>query len=284
MRGHLEPCDIATTVRMMRTLHRGAIVIVEGSTDMRVYNRFADERSCKLVEGAGKANTIGAIENLDDSGVAGVVGIVDSDFWRLDGLSPTTPNILTTDTHDLDTMLLASEALDRVLAEFGSAARIRRLRKPVRELLLEVALPLGYFRWLSSPSKENLWLKFKGLCFTQFVDAATLTMDSDRLILHVLTNSKPQGHDHGRIKRKMQSLYDRTHDPWHVCSGHDLIEILAIGLNSAFGNHRGERVAADDVGALLRLAYQMQDFLHSSLCKAMKEWERGNVGFHLLKK
>jgi len=96
MRTNLTPFDIANTARMTRTLHPGAILIVEGTTDSRVYERFVSKSKCKLIPAHGKDNAIGALSILEKKGVKGILTIIDADFWRLDGINPKTSNLLLT--------------------------------------------------------------------------------------------------------------------------------------------------------------------------------------------
>src|SRR6056297_2104977 len=84
MKKYLTADDIANSARMMRTQYRGSIMIIEGSTDMRLYKRFVDDRKCRLIPANGKENAIKVIEILERSGFEGILTIVDADFWRLD--------------------------------------------------------------------------------------------------------------------------------------------------------------------------------------------------------
>ena len=46
MKQYLTPHDIANTVRMMRPVYEGSVVLVEGDSDARVYGRFVDDDHC----------------------------------------------------------------------------------------------------------------------------------------------------------------------------------------------------------------------------------------------
>ena len=284
MKAHLTPHDIANTVRMMRTLHHGAIVIVEGDTDLRVYQRFVDEKHCKLVPGNGKPNTIGSLSILENANLKGILAIIDADFWKLDGVKPSSPNLVLTDTHDLETMILSSNALDRVLSEFGSTTKIGRLGKSVHTLLLEAASPIGFFRWLSSPTKDNLSLKFKGLNFDGFLNKRTLEVDIDKLIKQVEANTLRCTINSGRTKVKIQKLKTMGYDLWQVCSGHDMTEILAIGLRSLFGNTRAGAISAEVVDGILRISYEHSYFRSTQLYASIEDWEKANQAYKILQR
>jgi hypothetical protein len=269
---------------MMRTQYTGTILIVEGSTDARVYGRLVSETECRLILATGKDKAIKALNILEEDGLNGVLTIVDADFWRLDGVEHGSSNLLLTDSHDLETMLLYSDALDNVLSEFGSAKKITKLGKPIRNILLEGGLPIGYLRWLSSPTKDDLSLKFKELSFDKFVDEKTLCVDVDNLIRELKTNSKDSALDDNVTKLKVMTLMGEGHDPWQVCSGHDLVLILSIGIRNIFGNPRGKSVTLEVVDGILRVAYNHSHFCLTQLHNSIKDWEKANPPFKVVER
>jgi hypothetical protein len=282
MKRYLTPYDVANTARLMRTLHAGTIIIVEGEIDHRFYKRFINEKECRLIPSNGKPNAIEALKILEKNSFNGILTIVDKDFWTIEGFSPDSPNILLTDTHDLETMVLSSNAFDIISSEFCSSPKIRMFGKPVRDAVLECALPLGLLRWLSSPSMDHLYLNFKNLSFDTFVERTTLKVDIDRLIREVINNSQNLTLDESEMKTKITTLLNEGHDPWQVCSGHDLIEILTIGLRNIFGNIRGQDITKEAVDGLVRAAYDSSCFRSTQLYKSIEEWEKANPSFKVL--
>jgi len=235
-----------------------------------------------LIPAIGKDKAIGALKLLENGGFGGVLTVVDADFQRLDGIDPNSPNLLLTDSHDLETMILCSDALDNVLSEFGSAKKITELGKPIRDILLESGLSVGYLHWLSSPTKDNLSLKFKELSFDKFVDEQTLHVSIDNLIRELKINSGNSTLDENVTKLKTIALGEEGHDPWQVCSGHDLVQILSIGLRNIFGNPRGKSVTMEVVDGILRVAYDHSHFCLTRLHNSIKDWEKANPPFRVL--
>jgi hypothetical protein len=92
----LTPDAIASTVRLLRDAHAGAIVLFEGCTDSRVYTRFLDQSSCRSVVAHTRSNVLEVIQKLDLEGFSGVLGIVDADFSRLESHTPGSANVLMT--------------------------------------------------------------------------------------------------------------------------------------------------------------------------------------------
>ena len=275
--------SIVNRARMMRTQYTGTILLVEGSTDARVYGRLVSKTECRLIPATGKNKAISALKLLENGGFDGVLTIVDADFQRLDGIEPNSSNLLLTDSHDLETMILYSDALDNVLSEFGSAREIANLGRPIRDVLLDGSLPIGHLRWLSSPEKDKLSLKFKELSFDKFVDEKTLRVSIDDLIRELKANSGDSTLDENATKLKIIALDGEGNDPWQVCSGHDLVQILSIGLINVFGNpKRGNTATPDQIDVALRLAYDCSQFCLTRLHNSIKGWETANPTFRVL--
>lgn len=282
MKKYLTADDIANSARMMRTQYKGSIMIIEGSTDMRLYKRFVDDRKCRLIPANGKENAIKVVEILERYGFEGILTIVDADFWRLDGFDFEERNVLVTDTHDLETMIIASDALERLLEEFAAPFKLQKIRTPVREMLLEAAMPIGLFRWLSSSSRDKLSLRFKDMEFDNFMEKMPLSVNIRHMIREVKENSREYSLNEKKLKKKIITLLKEEHDPWQACSGHDVVEILAYGLREVFGNSDSRYVTEGIIDRSLRLAYDITMFRETELYHSIQEWEERNNSFVVL--
>jgi len=285
MRQYVDAYSVANTVRMNRSQYHGAMVIVEGSSDVRVYQRFFDREACFVIPALGKANATGALRMLDEGGVTGILVIIDSDFWALDGIVPDNPNLLTTDTHDLETMILSSPALEKVLDEFCLQQKRETVGMHVRDMLLEVGRPLGFFRWLSSSRHENLALRFKNLHFEKFirVENDKVSVHIPRLVREVRLNTVNFMYNERELAEKLQTMIESNHhNPWHVCRGHDLVTIFTYLLREVFGNRRARDMNQEMVDALLRLSYEYHFFRRTKLYDGIREWESLHEGYRVL--
>lgn len=161
MRSYITADGVANEIRMTRTQFSGTFVIVEGETaDLPVYRRLVDRKLAKVIPAHSKNKALAALKILEDTHFLGVITIVDADFWRLEGPDPTNPNLFITDTHDLETMLLESPSLEKLLDEFGSEKKITNFtannKMEVRQALLTAACPIGYLRWVSQRNNLSL--------------------------------------------------------------------------------------------------------------------------------
>lgn len=285
MRQDLTAHDIANGIRMTRAQHLGAFFIVEGeTTDLRVFAHLVAAESCQLVPAHGKSNAIDALQILEDDQFQGVLAVVDADFWRLEGKVPGSPNLLITDTHDLETMILKSPALDKVLAEYGSTKKIQQLTehegKNLRQLLLACACPIGYLRWISQT--EELSLRFEDIRFSRFIDSDCLALDIAKMIKTIKDKSCRHDLEEEVLKSSICELSDADHDPWDVCCGHDLVCILSEGLRKAIGSKNLRDVKPDRLERALRLAYEFAHFTATQLCASLRAWESANRPFQVL--
>lgn len=261
-----------------------SFLIVEGDTDKNFYRTFIDKDKCEINLAYSKSNAIQILSILEKDGFPGVLAIVDADFDILESKFPSSTNLLFTDTHDLETMIVRSPAFEKVLGEFGSEEKIdqitRTAGKDVRALLLECSVPIGYLRWVSL--REELSLKFEDLDFTQFISREALSLSQPDFIQTV--KNKSQRHDIAstHINASIQDLKNGIHDSWHVCCGHDLVSILSIGLRRAIGTCNANDVKPEILERSLRLAFERSYFHKTQLYISIQQWQKENEPFVIL--
>src|SRR5450830_172750 len=109
----------ANYVRQLRqdpTYRSKAMILVESDADIHALDCAIHESRCERIPAWGKPEVLGALSILEKAGQRGVLAVVDSDFWHIDGDEPkNTRNLVATDWHDMECLLIWSRALDRVL-------------------------------------------------------------------------------------------------------------------------------------------------------------------------
>ncbi|MEM9543671.1 MAG: DUF4435 domain-containing protein, partial [Cyanobacteria bacterium P01_E01_bin.42] len=156
----------ANSIQMQRSSFSGTFLLVESGSDKKFYDRFIDKSVCELRCFHGKEQVIAILDTLETRNVTGILAIVDADFDRIALSCHHSPNLLRTDSHDLETMLIESPALGKVIAEFGSEEKIDKCDREVRTILLEAGIAIGYLRWISQCDRLNL--TFRGITFSKF--------------------------------------------------------------------------------------------------------------------
>jgi len=283
MKYQLTGFDLANTVRMAHTQRQICFLLVEGETDLLCLVRFLDSTASEVLVCHGRRNAIAATQLLDATREAGFVTVIDADFDHLRKTANRSENCILTEYHDLIVVLVCSEALNRVLAERGSNAKIGafedRVGMPVREALLTAASPMGYVRWVSEA--EGLGLTFNGIDLARLVDEETLTLDLRRCV-EVVAQRSGRADETEDINRRCERLAQEKHDTRQVSSGHDVIAVLGIGLRKVLGSQRATDVRMDTLELELRLAFDPLGFGRTALCEGLLQWQARNPGWRVL--
>jgi Protein of unknown function (DUF4435) len=281
----LTPNDYANELRMRRSSHQGTFLIVEGSSDAKLYRQLTDTNHCELVIARNRNMAIAILKILQEPSIPGVIAIVDKDFDELNGLLPDIPNLFFTDTHDLETMLLRSPALEKLISEFGSEEKLKGFGNDVREAVLTAGCTIGYLRWISL--KDSLNLKFEGIDFPDFIDKSTLEINRVKLIQEaknkVINKAEMTRLDVGDIEERLKQQEDPRHDRWQVCCGHDFMSILSFGLRKAIGSQSPNAVTVEILERSLRLAYEQAYFQTTELYATIGIWETHHHPYRILK-
>jgi hypothetical protein len=200
----------------------------------------------------------------------------DSDYDEFRQISSGAPNVILTDEHDLETMLIRSKAFDKVLRELGSRSKIANITAQgvdLRILIRDAIHPLGVLRLYSLA--KNLSLNFEGLRF-RFLDKKTMKSDVIAMVKEVHAHSQMMQSSYEAVHQFVVCWQAKEHDWWRMCCGHDLAVALGKALQSLIGTNQAGSVSADEMESRLRLAYGPDDFRATSLFTQIRIWEMAN--------
>ena len=278
-----RPAVIANSIRLKRSNQKACFLLVEGRDDRLFFQKFVNLVTCKIVVAETKENVVNVIQILEGDRFPGILGVIDADFDRVEGKEWGSGNLILLETHDLETLLIRSPALERVLVEFGSQEKIEGFGRDVRVTLVAAAISIGCLRLHSL--RAGLNLRFQGLRYVTFIDADSLAINSTSLVLEVKNRSQrfdlPSEDLEGAIRSLERELSGQ--DPWQVCSGDDLVSILALALRKALGTNNSTEVSGAILCQSLRLAYHDDDFANSRLIEDLQAWAHRNPGYEVLK-
>jgi hypothetical protein len=264
-------------VKLLRQNFQGTILIVEGPRDVKLFKKFTVGEEFKIIPGAGKPNILEAIIKLKQDDEREVVAVVDADFWRLEKIEPKEPNIIVTDLRDMDVMILSSRSLHNSLIEYGDEEKIKQLKQPLFQYLLEKSKPLTIFRWISSPTQKNYYLTFDDdVKIDDFINKRDLTLKIDHMITIVMRESSNVDLDPEEIKKNIESFDCSNINLLDFCHGHDMTKILYIGLKNIFGNQQAKRLDLSLLEITLRNNYDFSEFSKTKLFESLKTWEEKN--------
>lgn len=288
MKQYMSATRLVTKLKMLRSGKKDkSFLVVEGITDFRLYSKFIDPSCCEVIIADSKQNVEACIKVFNEEKALGILGITDRDF---DGLEPeleVIPNVFVTDGHDLECMLIKSNAFENICIEYGDKEKYMKfeshIKMPIRDYLIKQVALIGYLRWYSL--KEQLGLRFSNLEFEKFIDTKTLEVDLSRLIDYVLFGSKKAKEtESSLISKEVKKLKARHHDEWQVCCGHDLMVVINLGLMHVFGNYNAKNLFPGQLEGNFRLAYTKEDFKQTQLYKQLVTWENKEQGYYLFKK
>ena len=133
---------------------------------------------------------------------------------------------------------------------------------------------MGRVRWAARLFEPNIGLGHIRL--ERFVGESTWALDDEGLIREAV---RPAAIDAEQLQREIAQL--PAADPWHVVQGHDLIELLKVGLRRVLGSLSPSR-GVKDITRLLRQAMHSEDLQSTGLWRDIRRWERYNVPFLVL--
>ncbi|MCL2148836.1 MAG: DUF4435 domain-containing protein [Methanomassiliicoccaceae archaeon] len=269
----LTSADIANTVSMMRSLHKGPILVVEGVTDSRLFGKFVDRDGVRIVTAHSKENVRRSVgEAWGARGDKRVLGILDADLDRLCGKRHNPP-VFVTDKRDMETMIMSTPALDDVLAEYadpGLLAAFEERHGKVGDAVARASYPIGLLMLVSS--RERLGLCFKNMDYQSFINKRTLAIDVRGMIGDVFSQSSVIGAGKREIADKIAEEEEVLDDPWAAARGHDAVSVLALGLSETFGAYNGKDMKYGQASGALRLAFSLAYFKETELYKDTLKW------------
>jgi hypothetical protein len=288
MREYLDHYTLSASIQMQRTQDARIVLLVEGDTDARFFERFVDHERCFVISAHDRERAISLLRLLNQIPLDGVVAILDADFGRVTGTLESDGNVFFCDGHDLEIMLLRSPAIDRLTTEFASREKLDEFLKrrcPFASLaafLAQACVPIGLLMLLSM--QQKLSLTFKTISFSDFFDHADLTIDVERLITHVM--NKSQKHDEktaNQLRLDLEKSLQHSVDAWEVARGHDCVELLALLLRSVIGTKKSktdqrasQTIDSSLLEKILRLTFSESDFHETDLAQSISSWERKN--------
>ncbi len=266
---------------MTRSQFSGAFVIVEGSTDALFYEKFLDNNTCKLIVAENKTSALEIMKILESDNFSGVLAILDADYDRILGVKHTISNLILTDTHDVETLIVRSDGFNYFIKEFASKNKIGKINRNIRDELLNCCKLIGYLRLTSI--KHDLNLKFNGLSLKSYLSKQAFELNRSQFIQHLINHSKAHSIKVDWLTDKCAEIEGVDHNIWDVCCGHDLVNIISISLQGLIGNHKGQQVLSEYLEKSLRLSFHKEHFQQTQIYQSLYEWQHSHSDFLLLR-
>lgn len=280
------PPPPATESAFFNAARATVFLLVEGGSDERFWRAHVDLRCCQVRSMNGREPAIAELRSNRKPG--NFLAVLDADFDRINGTLQEDPDIIWTDLHDLECILIASPALDKVLIERGSREKLSQFENdgagPIREALVSDARYLGRLRWLNQRDSLGLTFRkqkpkdgtFSFLSYRDICDKTTFRVVETAMVRTVLNFSQRHDLDPTELVERMASLPDV--DLWQLNVGHDLIGILSVWLRKKLGN---ETLDIEEIERSIRLAFEAKYLKDTAMFRSIREWEAKNPRFRV---
>ena len=282
----IDGTSIANQVRLERCLHIGSFLLVEGSSDARLFKKFCDLSECSIIPCTGRDNLFDAINELTRDNVQGVLGFSDSDYSPFVGYPETAGDIVYTDENDLELMILCSGVLKNIIAQFGNPDSVKLLvekeGKSIEELIFDSARVIGAVRLVA---RVKDWpMRFRDMKY-RFKDKNSYIISQKLTIQHIYGRSqKDLEVREDTVRSLVQEVLDSNVDARELCCGHDCVRVLGRGLRKEFGKSLqfNNEAGAKILEGILRVAYDWDHFKETAAYCSIKVWEADN-GYRILR-
>ncbi|MDE2775624.1 MAG: DUF4435 domain-containing protein [Chloroflexota bacterium] len=300
MHEHNDIRSVASAVKMLRDADPyKSVLIVEGSHDKSVFENLTSIDDCELEVGYGKQNVCGAVQLLNMysktlyPSLGGYLGIVDSDFKGLDGKGNLSDeNIVETDGHDLEYMLLNSMALDRhldSLLETSAHERITICKETFKQCLFELGSQIGYLRL----KVYDYCKRYSISCNSGLYESLTIkyvrSLDANHRLswtaaLYCINSTSGfDAYSESEVSNDEWEILRRKHEAY-LCHGKDMLETVFCELLPKVTQAEIGRefyVGKERARSQLTNNYDMSVFKKSQLYLSIKAWE-SHTGFYVL--
>lgn len=231
--------DLTSRLRLDRSARARGAVVVEGPSDEDVYARVFGMDKRNIFPAAGRPNVLGVVRSLGDQPMPGVTCVADRDFDDAASEFADLGFVVFSDNADMDSMLFASEVLDRVVGTWGSRAKLKRVggMACLRSRVAHCISPLSALR--AANVVEHWGVKFSGIKLIDLIEQDHLELKTASLAAK-LANAQVS-----RQQLEVSSTADPPICPMTgapLMSGKDLATAVDTALRKLVGNLSHQQV------------------------------------------
>lgn len=230
------------------------IVVVEGQDDIDVYSKVMDNNAVRFYPDCNCDKHVIILNSLNRKYGNRLLAIKDADFDRLEGRVYSFSNLLLTDSHDLENMIV-EECLSELSGDDAERCHSINLTEVYEELE-----DISYLKWYSHTC--HLGINFSDIAVNtdlpSFFTAAVA--NTNNIVRVTLTDVAAFKNRHQGVPRK------------ELCNGHDLLEVIYARAKAVKTTNYPKR----PFFKRFRKAYPRIKFTSTSLFQAIRTWETTN--------
>jgi len=265
-------------------------LVVEGDSDEKFFQKFLDSEKCKVSKiGNGgkdrennKKKVLEFIKEQNSKRKKCYLGIIDADFDHILQKEETTENIITTDYHDMEMMILYSQPdMRSIYAEIADTVLIKEFENTSGnfiEAVINIAFEIGILRLACIKRPDRSRPSTKDVDYSDLIHK-DFSLDMDKLVTRVVKGSGGKCQFESDIEKWMDFEKKQNHDKYQVCCGHDVTAILVQCFSDdehSLGYGCTPSLNKSRIESLLRVAYRSDSFQQTEVYTKILEWQNKN--------
>lgn len=274
MHEYIDAACLLSEARMMWNDFRCAYLLLEGTSDKTFFSVLIGEHpNLQLRVAQGWKNVHDTISKAEQENFLYLAGVIDRDYHEaLGDQVKATPQLLFTDTNDIEMMLVNSSSFEKFLVVCGSEKKLENIPDK-RGLVFHAAFPAGVLRYLSL--KNNYNLCFEGIEHKNYICKQNLSTDQKHLIDIVLNRTRSKG---TRVTVSAEDLFTNLNSimtnslPIQFCNGHDVLEVICIAMTKLFATNDANTYCQENVFNYLLMGYTQEEFQSTQLYSSLTRW------------
>ncbi len=172
--------------------------------------------------------------------------------------------------------MFSSPAFKKVLRQKSSIQKVQMYpsgSEGVKSKILDLGRRIGSLRFYSQLIGKHY--SFENLDISKFIDRNSLAFSDRKFVSHIRgispKNSCIPSDMLAKALAESENVPEFT-DSCRLCCGHDLMEIMAIGLKSIWGSYSSREILGNLIEESFRLAYSHEMFCTSNLFRQIDDW------------
>ena len=251
--------------------HKEVIIVVEGEDDEKALKKFFNMQaveftcatSCSIVKDA--MIIVSTDKQLKDC----VIGIKDADFDHIKKISHNISNLMVTDTHDIETMMLTPRVCRRICLE-----TINREYQNLSSQAMSSLKNLSYLRYyndkmiLNGGNPDKKVINFRGVIIA---DVASVSVRD--VLQHVKAkgnSNKTSFPDLNAMNLFINQNPINNKDLALFTNGHDLVHAIQYILHSQ--NQAARAYSDKNIATMIRMSYCKNEFRNTKLYQDIDNW------------
>lgn len=250
---------------LLEGVYDSGFLLVEGESDIKFWAKFVNKKY--LINASGKSNVIAAADILDNKNDKKVLGVVDADFDRINSITYSNRVVLT-DGHDLEILMLHSNALSQVKLEYFDEAKCQAFEiqngKPLLDSILEHSSVFGKLRYLHI--KNSCVFSFDEFNPYRYEEKSTFSFDFSKLKSDFCCQAIINITDMDECFESLSS-----HPKKEICQGHDTLKLMCVAHKKVCKPNSGKAIGDEDLARFLRLAFSKEDLIQTTMFQTLKQ-------------